>query len=224
MIRKKLICIIGLGEFGSELARELSRQCEVLALDLDTGLVNSISDEVQRSMALDVRDFVSLSSVVTKDFDEAVVSIGESMEASILATLHLKRIGVPVIHAKAKTRDHASILRSIGATDIIFPERETAQRVAAKIINPNLLDFIPLEEDYRVMDLASPNAFYGKSIKELNLRQDFDVFVIAVKELVPTRFVFMPNPNFVIKPSDILVVIGKEKDILKIRELDLHRD
>ncbi len=218
MIKKKHICIIGLGEFGSELARELSRQFEVLALDRDANLVNAISDEVQRAMALDVRDFVSLSSVVTKDFDEAVVSIGESLEASILATLHLKRIGVPVIHAKAKSQDHASILRSIGASNIIFPERETAQRVAAQMINPNLLDFIPLAEDYRVMDLAPPNSFCGKSLRELNLRKDFGVFVIAIKELVPTRFVFMPDPDFVIKPSDILVAIGKEKDILRIRE------
>jgi len=219
MIEKKYICIIGLGEFGSELARELSRQFEVLALDQDANLVNAISDEVQRAMTLDVRDFASLSSVVTQDFDEAVVSIGESLESSILATLHLKRIGVPVIRAKAKSQDHASILRSIGASDIIFPERETAQRVAAQMINPNLLDFIPLAEDYQVIDLASPNAFYGKSLRELNLRKDFGVFVIAIKELVPPRFVFMPDPDFVIKPSDILVAIGKEQDILRLREL-----
>ena len=219
MIEKKYICIIGLGEFGSELARELSRQFEVLAMDQDANLVNAISDEVQRAMTLDVRDFASLSSVVTQDFDEAVVSIGESLESSILATLHLKRIGVPVIRAKAKSQDHASILRSIGASEIIFPERETAQRVAAQMINPNLLDFIPLAEDYQVIDLASPNAFYGKSLRELNLRKDFGVFVIAIKELVPPRFVFMPDPDFVIKPSDILVAIGKEQDILRLREL-----
>ena len=219
MIEKKYICIIGLGEFGSELARELSRQFEVLALDQDANLVNAISDEVQRAMTLDVRDFASLSSVVTQDFDEAVVSIGESLESSILATLHLKRIGVPVIRAKAKSKDHASILRSIGASDIIFPERETAQRVAAQMINPNLLDFIPLAEDYQVIDLASPNAFCGKSLRELNLRKDFGVFVIAIKELVPPRFVFMPDPDFVIKPSDILVAIAKEQDILRLREL-----
>jgi trk system potassium uptake protein TrkA len=219
MIEKKYICIIGLGEFGSELARELSRQFEVLALDQDANLVNAISDEVQRAMTMDVRDFASLSSVVTQDFDEAVVSIGESLESSILATLHLKRIGVPVIRAKAKSQDHASILRSIGASEIIFPERETAQRVAAQMINPNLLDFIPLAEDYQVIDLASPNAFYGKSLRELNLRKDFGVFVIAIKELVPPRFVFMPDPDFVIKPSDILVAIGKEEDILRLREL-----
>jgi trk system potassium uptake protein len=217
---KKHICIIGLGEFGSELARELARDFEVLVLDRDPDLVNEISHEVQRAMVLDVRDFVSLSSVVTKNFDEAVVSIGESLESSILATLHLKRIGVPLIHAKAKTQDHAAILRSVGATDIIFPERETAHRVAAQIINPNLLDFIPLAEDYHVTDLAPPDRFYGMSLKELNLRRSFGILVIAIKELVPERFVFLPDAGFVIKPSDILVVIGKEKDILRIRRLE----
>jgi trk system potassium uptake protein TrkA len=220
MIKKKHLCIVGLGEFGSELARELALHCEVLALDQNANLVNEISDQVQRAMVLDVRDFHSLSSVVTKDFDEAVVSIGESLEASILATLHLKKIGVPQIHAKAKTQDHAAILRSVGATDVIFPERETARRVAAQIINPNLLDFIPLAEDYHVMDLAPPDTFYGKSLKDLNLRRAFGILVIAIKELIPERFCFLPDSGFIIKPSDILVVIGKEKDILRIRKIE----
>lgn len=217
-MKRKHICVIGLGEFGSELARELAKHCEVLALDQNEELVNAISEEVQRALVLDVRDFASLSAVVTPDFDEAIVGIGENMEASILCTLHLKKIGVPRIHAKAKTEDHAAILRSIGAKEIIFPERETARRVAAQILNPNLLDFIPLEADYRVMDVAPPDAFYGRSLVELNLRKHFGVFVIAIKELVPARFVFLPAPDFVIKPSDILVMIGREKEIMQIRE------
>ncbi len=217
-MKRRHICVIGLGEFGSELARELAKHCEVLALDQNEELVNAISEEVQRALVLDVRDFASLSAVVTPDFDEAIVSIGENMEASILCTLHLKKIGVPRVHAKAKTEDHAAILHSVGAKEIIFPERETARRVAAQILNPNLLDFIPLEADYRVMDVAPPDAFYGRSLAELNLRKHFGVFVIAIKELVPTRFVFLPAPDFVIKPSDILVVIGREKEIMQIRE------
>jgi len=220
-MKRKHICVIGLGEFGNELARELARSCEVLALDRNEELVNAISEEVQRALVLDVRDFASLSSVVTPDFDEAIVSIGESMEASILATLHLKKIGVPMIHAKARTEDHAAILRAIGAKEIIFPERETARRVASHIINPNLLDFIPLAADYRVMNVAPPDAFYGRSLEDLNLRKHFGVFVIAVKELVPPRFVFLPDPGFIIKPSDILVVIGREKEIMKIQEWKL---
>ncbi|MEJ2672591.1 MAG: TrkA family potassium uptake protein [Deltaproteobacteria bacterium] len=218
MKHKKHICVIGLGEFGSELALELSRQCEVLALDRDENRVNAVVDQVQRALILDVRDFTSLSSVVTTDFDEAIVSIGEDLEASILCALHLKKIGVRSIQAKAKTEDHAAILRSVGVREVIFAERETARRVAAQIVNPNLLDFVPLEADYRVMDVAPPDAFYGSSLEALDLRKRFGVFVIAVRELVPPRFVILPAPSFVIKPSDILVVIGREKDLLGIRD------
>jgi trk system potassium uptake protein TrkA len=222
-MKRKHICVIGLGEFGSELAKELAKQCEVLALDVNPDRVNAIIDQVQRALILDVRDYASLSSVVTADFDEVIVSIGENLEASILCTLHLKKIGVSLIWAKALTEDHAAILQSVGAREIIFPERETARRLAAQIINPNLLDFIPLAEDYRVMDVAPPDAFYGHSLEELNLRKNYGVFVLAIKELVPTRFVFLPDPGFVIKPSDILVMIGREKDLLRIREWTVPR-
>jgi trk system potassium uptake protein TrkA len=218
MKEKKHVAVIGLGEFGRELAQQLAKECEVLALDIDEAMVEAILDKVQRALIVDVRDFHSLSSVVTKEFDEAIVSMGESLESSIMATLHLKKIGVGRIWAKATTDDHAAILRAIGATEIVFPERETARRLAAQLINPNLLDFIPLEEDYRVMDVAPPDSFYGHTLIELNLRKRFGVFVLAIKELVPSRFVFLPSPDFVIKPSDILVMIGKEKDLANLRE------
>ncbi|MCL6620680.1 MAG: TrkA family potassium uptake protein [Syntrophobacterales bacterium] len=216
MKNKKHVVVIGLGEFGRELALQLARECEVLALDRDERMVEQILDRVQRALILDVRDYQALSSVVTPDFDEGVVSMAESLESSILATLHLKKIGVRRIWAKATTEDHAAILRAIGADEIIFPERETARRLAAHLINPNLLDFVPLEEDYRVMDVAPPDEFYGHTLAELDLRKRFGVFVLAVKELVPMRFVFLPPPDFVIKPSDILVMIGREADLMRL--------
>jgi len=132
---RKLICVIGLGQFGSELAQKLARDCDVLALDISEDRVSAIADHVQRGLIVDSRDFASLSSLVTPDFDEAIVSLGESLEASILCTLHLKRIGLKSIRAKAATEDHAEILRSVGATETIFPERETAHRIAAQILN-----------------------------------------------------------------------------------------
>jgi trk system potassium uptake protein TrkA len=217
MKEKKHIVVIGLGEFGRELAQQLAKTCEVLALDINESMVETILDKVQRALIVDVRDFYALSSVVTRDFDEGIVSMGESLESSIMATLHLKKIGVRRIWAKATTEDHAAILRAIGASEIIFPERETARRLAAQLINPNLLDFIPLEEDYRVMDVAPPDSFYGHTLADLDLRRKFGVFVLAIKELVPTRFVFLPSPDFVIKPSDILVMIGKEEDLLSLQ-------
>lgn len=215
---KKLICVIGLGQFGSELARELANRCEVLAIDNSEDRVNAIADAVQRAMIVDARDFSGLSSLVSADFDEAVVSLGESMEASVLCTLHLSKIGLKTIRAKAISEDHATILRAVGATETIFPERETAKRVAAQIVNPNLLDFIPLGEDFEVMDVGVPDSFHGKTLIELKLRERFGVFVIAVRELVPPKFVFLPGPNFVIKPSDVLVMIGKEQDLSRIQQ------
>ncbi len=219
MKKKKYICVIGLGQFGMELARELARNCEVLALDRDENLVYSIADDVQRALVVDARDYASLKQVVTSDFDEVVVSLGESLEASILCTLHLKKIGIKMIRAKVMSEDHAAILHSLGVQEVIFPERETAWRLAAQIVNPNLLDYIPLEAGYRVMDVAPPNSFYGKTLMELELRKKYGVFVLAVKELVPERFIFLPDPTFVIKPSDVLVMIGREDHLAKLQEL-----
>jgi trk system potassium uptake protein TrkA len=216
---KKRICVIGLGQFGSEMARQLAEKCDVLALDIDEERVNAIADDVQQALIVDAKDFGTLASLVSKDFDEAIVSLGESMEASILCTLHLKQIGVRVIRAKAMSDDHATILRSIGATETIFPERETARRIAAQIMNPNLLDFIPLAEGFEVMDVAPPDEFCGLTLAQLNLRERFGAFVIGVKELVPPNFVFLPGPDFVVKPSDILVMIGRRDQLTLVRAL-----
>lgn len=217
---KRQICVIGLGHFGGGLARSLARHAEVLAIDSDMERVNAIAEDVQRALCFDARDLSALSSVVTADFDEAVVSIGDSLEASILCTLHLKQIGVPMIRAKANSADHEEILTALGAEDIVFPELEAAERLALKMLNPNLLDFIPLAQDYRVMDISAPESFRGESLIDLQLRKRFGLFVIAIKKQDDgdESFVFLPGPNYVIRPSDILVVIGREEDILRLRE------
>jgi trk system potassium uptake protein TrkA len=172
---------------------------------------------VQRAYCLDSRDFSSLSTVVGEDFDEAVVCMSKNMEASILTVLHLKRLKLPHIHAKANSRDHADILTAIGAENIIFPERETAERLATQLINHNLLDFIPLSDNYMVMQIAPPHWVIGKTLLQLDLRKRYDVFVVAVKEFAPENTVFLPGPDFVVKNSDALLMIGK-KDSLELME------
>lgn len=214
----KQICVVGLGHFGAGLARSLARHCEVLALDSDINRINAIVEDVQRALCLDARDYGALASAVSSDFDEAIVSIGESLEASILCALHLKRIGVPVIRAKANSADHATILRSVGAEHIVFPEQETAERLALQILNPNLLDFIPLAKDYSVMDIAAPAAFWGRSLLRLQIRNRFGLFVIAIKRRDGETFDFLPGPDHLIVQDDVLVMIGRESDILRVRE------
>ena len=217
MSKRLRICVIGLGQFGRHLAVELAKECDVLAIDRNQAVINEVGDQVQRAYCLDSRDFASLSTVVSGEFDVAVVSMSENMEASILTVLHLKRLKLPNIHAKATSRDHAEILRAIGANSIVFPERETASRLATQLINRNLLDFIPLSENYMVMQVTPPDWALGKTLLELDLRKRFGIFVVAVKEHVPERTAFLPGPDFVIKDSDALLIIGK-KDSLDLLE------
>jgi trk system potassium uptake protein len=212
---KKHVCIIGLGFFGSGLARSLAKYAEVLAIDNNLNRINAIAEHVHRAVCIDVKDFQALSAVVSDKFDEAVISIGESLEASILCTLYLKRIGIGVIRAKASSEEHAEILRTIGATQVIFPELETAERLALKIRNPSLLDFIPITEGYLLIDVTAPRSFFKRSLESLHFRNQFGVFVIAIKKLHGEEFNFLPSPQYAIAPDDILVIIGQESDVSK---------
>lgn len=210
---RKHVCIIGLGKFGGELARNLALEAEVLAIDIDADQVNEISAYVQRALCLDARDFAALSAVVSSTFDEAVVSMGGSLESSILTTLHLKQIGVPRIHAKALSDTHGSILTLVGAAEVIFPERETARRMAARMLNPNLLDFVPLEQDYLVRDVEPPKVAFGRTLADLDLRACLNVFVLAVRKQIEPHFVFLPGPDYLVDRGDSLVMIGRERDL-----------
>jgi trk system potassium uptake protein TrkA len=217
MAKHQRICVIGLGQFGRHLAVELAKDCEVLAIDNNQQVINEVGDLVQRAYCLDSRDLASLSTVVGDDFDEAIVCMSKNMEASILTVLNLRRVKLPRIHAKANSRDHAEILKAIGADSIIFPERETAQRLATQLINRNLLDFIPLSDNYMVMQITPPRWAVGKTLLQLDLRKRYDVFVVAVKEFSPENTVFLPGPDFVVKNSDALLMIGR-KDSLELME------
>jgi trk system potassium uptake protein len=215
----KQICIIGLGQFGSHLARTLARMgCDVLAVDMQEKPISEIRDDVQQTAILDVRSLDALKSVITRDTDEAIVSLGESLEASILCTLHLKEIGVPIIHAKASSRDHAAILKSVGATHVIFPEQETAERMAHRIMNPDLLDYLPLSKDYRVVEIGVPESFVGQSIAGLHLRKQYRVLVIAIRHPDRDEIDFMPSAELVLEKGNTLILIGKEADIARFKK------
>ena len=129
------VCVIGLSQFGSHLARQLVKMdCQILVIDSDEERVNDIRDDVHRAVIGDARDFQMLDSVVADTVDEVVVSLGETnIEPSILCALHLKQIGVKRIASTARNDDHAQILRAVGATEIVFPERDTAERADPRL-------------------------------------------------------------------------------------------
>lgn len=211
------VCVIGLGQFGSHLARMLVKMgCEVLAIDVNEQRIEDIRDDVHRALIGDARSFHLLNNVVSDAVDEAVISLGETnIEPSILCTLNMRRIGVKTILSTARNDDHAQILRAVGATEVIFPERETAERTARRIANPGLRDMFPLADDYRIMEIVVPRTLTGKSLAELDLRKQFDLLVLAVKGEKAERYSFLPNAETVLKKGDEVMVLGRELDLAR---------
>ena len=215
----KQVCIIGLGQFGSHLARTLAKlRCDVLALDRHDDAVAQIRDEVQHAAVLDARSLDALKAVVTPEIDEAVICFGEHLEASVLCALHLSKIGIKKISAKATNQDHARILEAVGATNIIFPEQETAERMAQRIINPDLLDCLPLSPEYQVVERTVPRAFAGQTLIGLHLRKKYSVLAIAVRPSPGGTVQFMPPADHVLPAAGSLFVLGKADDIASLPE------
>jgi trk system potassium uptake protein TrkA len=131
--------------------------------------------------------------------------------------LHLKELHVKNIIVKAPNEDHKRILEKVGATEVIIPEKEMASKVAKSLISPNVLDYLPVSEDFNICEVAPPSSFLGKTIAELRLRGKYHIEVIAIRDVLSDHVQLVPRPDFVIKDSDILIVIGKEQDIQKMQ-------
>jgi trk system potassium uptake protein TrkA len=214
---KKRIFVIGLGIFGYNIVKELyANGFEVIAIDKDKNAVQNIRDHATKAILADGTDREIVDQVGIQQEDTVIVSFGEDLAASTLITLNLAQHRIKTIIVKAPNEEHKTILEKVGATQVIIPEMEIALKVARGIISPNVLDFLPLSEDYTIFELAPPESFLGKSIGELQLRTRFHIEVIAVRELISDQFIIVPPADFVIKDGEVLLVVGKEADIQRI--------
>jgi trk system potassium uptake protein len=216
----KRFAVIGLGNFGFHAVKALYEDGnEVVAIDVDKNRVQAIDPYSTEAVVLNATDKDALKSLGLENMDGVIVSTGTKISTSILICLHLHEIGVARILAKALDEDHGKILKRVGATEIIHPERDMALRISRGLSRPNVLDFIPLAEDFDLVQVGPPKEFIGKSLRELNLRARYNVHIIAIKELVPENFMLVPPAGFVIKDSDILIMLGKTEDIRKMKAL-----
>ena len=214
----KRVVVIGLGIFGFHIAKELYENgMEVIAIDKSKEVIQKIKDFSSKAVVADAREKDVLESIGIQEDDIVIVSFGEDLSSSTLLTLHLKEMNVKRIIVKAPNEDHKRILQKVGATEVIIPEREMAGKVAKSLISPNVIDYIPVSEDYNISEIAPPASFIGKSIAELNQRNRYHIEVIAIRDVLSDRITLVPQASSVIKDSDILVVIGKEPDIKKIK-------
>ena len=214
----KRVVVVGLGIFGYNIAKDLFENgFEVIAIDKNKEVINRIRDSSTKAILADATDKELLEMIGIQPDDTVIVSFGEDLAASTLLTLHLKEMHVKNIIVKAPNDDHKRILEKVGANEVIIPEKEMASKVAKGIISPNVLDFLPVSEDFTICEVAPPAGFLGKTIADLRLRGKYHIEVIAIRDVLSDKVQLVPRADFVIKDSDILIVIGKEQDIQKIQ-------
>ena len=214
----KSYIVIGLGRFGSEAARRLYElDCEVLAIDRDSDLVQHISEEVTQAVVGDARDKGVLRALGAADFDCAIVAIGDSLGDSVLATMNLKELGVPYVVCKAHDETHRQVLLKLGADKVVIPEQEQANRLARNLSSPNVLDYIELSEDFGIIEVPAPAQWVGKSLKDLNVRAKLGLNIIAVKQAEKVNVA--PGADYEIQQADVMVVLGGTDALSAVQKL-----
>ncbi|WP_294795829.1 TrkA family potassium uptake protein [uncultured Fenollaria sp.] len=208
----KSFVIIGLGRFGMALSKELSRiGHEVLAIDYDPALISEVADYVTHAVEADAKNEMALKEIGLSNFDVAVISIGSDLEASIIATLTCKELGIKTIIAKATSESHGKVLSKIGANKIIFPERDMGTRLAHNLTFKNIIDYIELSSDYSIAEVKILKSWVGKSLLDLKLRNIYGVNVIAIKN--DDKIDVSPKPDKGLEQGDVLVLLGQVDDI-----------
>lgn len=217
----KRFVVIGLGNFGASIAGALFRAGhEVVALDVNEGAVDSIGHHVTRAAVGDARSLQSLERAGARGADAGVVSTGDDITASILATMALRDLGVQEIYVKVISGDHARVMERLGVTETIFPERDSALRLATRISSRGILNYVQLGADFSVQEMAVPDRWTGKSLRELHLPRRHRVFVIAVHDVLLDEMIPVPDPDAPLKDSDTLLLAGKDDDLARVARVD----
>jgi trk system potassium uptake protein TrkA len=211
-----------MGRFGTAVAYELTRLGhEVLAVDRSEQVVRDVADQVTHAAQADITDLEALRDLGVGDFDTAVVAVASSLEASILATVMLKQLGVPRILAKAGTEIHGSILQQVGATRVIYPERETGTRLAHSFTAPGVQDYLDVAPGYGIARVSVPQAWARKSLGDLDLGKTCGVTVLALQR--GQSVTLNPHRSEVLRLGDQLIVAGLDEDLARLPASEIAR-
>ncbi|KJR45444.1 Trk system potassium uptake protein TrkA [Desulfosporosinus sp. I2] len=215
---RKQFVVIGLGRFGTSVARTLSTLGhDVLALDKNEHAVHAIMHDVTQAVQADGREEETLRTLGVRNFDVAIVSMGDDLEANILITLMLKEMGIPVVVAKAQSLQHGKVLEKIGADKIIYPEQDMGIRLAHNLIRSNVMDFIELSPDYSIYEIGAPSHFLNKTLGKVDLRANYGINVMAIKKK-GGHIMVAPGAEDIIEENDILVIVASKKALSKLPE------
>lgn len=212
----KRFVVVGLGNFGASVAESLhAMRHDVIAVDLSEPAVDRIAPHVARAAVGDGRDLRTLERAGARGADAGVVSTGDDITASILTTLALKDLGVREIYCKVISLDHARVMEKLGVTETIFPERESGHRLATRIMSTAILNYVRLGTGFSVQEMAVPESWIGRSLRELALPKQHRVNVVAVHDVLTDEIVPVPDPDAVLKESDTLLVAGADENLAR---------
>jgi len=228
--KDKIFAVIGLGVFGLKVCEVIAeRGGRVIAIDKDPALIEKVKDIATQSILLDSTDETAMNQIPFADISVAIVAIGEHIEASILTTAILKRQGIPYIVARAVTEIHHQVLRQVGADEVVNIEIEEGQRIAQRLISPEILDRISVTENISVAEVYVPKDFLGKTLAKLNIRNKMHVNIVAILRTnlsvdeegnpVKTDNAVFPDAAEILQESDIMLIVGKNEDLDAFRKL-----
>ena len=219
------VAVFGLGSFGFTVAKTLTDQgVEVLAIDTDKEKVENIKDYVAVAVALDATDEKALRAIGLEHADAAIVCIGENVEANLLITTLLKKMGIKTIYARSVNHLQEEILRTLDITKILNLEKEMGESVGKSLTSPNIQVCMKLSSGHTMAEIKIPKDFCGRSLKDLNLRKRYDINVVAIKKLIPAiddhgqrvlkeEINDLPQAEDVLDETDCLIVVGKQESI-----------
>lgn len=209
--------VIGLGNFGAGVARSLhAKGHDVVAVDTDEATVDRMGPQVTRAAVGNGTDRAVLERVGGGEADAAIVSTGDDLAASVLAAMALRDLGVPSIYVKVISMEHARIMDQLGVTETVFPERESAVRLSERLVSTEVLNYVSLAPGFSLRELAVPDVWIGRSLRELELPRRHRVNVLAVHDMLNDQMIPVPDPDAALKESDTILVAGADDDLEKL--------
>ena len=209
---KKQILIIGLGKFGMSVAKTLSGyDCEVMAIDDSQELVDKVSEYVTHAARVDASDVEALKALGVKNFDIAIIGIGDDLESSIMIALILKELNMPYIVAKSRDDIHAKLLTMIGVDKVVQPERDIGVRIAKTLMHKNVIERMEVGKDYSIVEIETPKEWIGSRLNQLTVRPKHNINILCIEK--EDKKILIPTAEYVIEQGDNLMIIAPNKEL-----------
>lgn len=221
MADTKRFVVIGLGSFGSALAKQLHKNgMRVTGIDGDAETVEEMQDHLFEAVIGDATDRGALAALSLNQADGVIISLGEDITRSLLATLHARELGAKHVIVKGVTIEHGKLLQSLGVERVVFPETELAVQLGDRLTWPNVIDFLAIDSDYSFVEIAMPQSMAGLKLTETDIKKRFGLWVVGVKDALSGKLTMFPDGEFRLSDDQMLLLVGKDTDLRRFQDQD----